>query len=80
MTRWQRNGRICKESGWKEYLKEATVMVDVEHMKDARAVDIIKAVMERIGEGRILAVRPKREYEITLEREDDRVFNRWINN
>lgn len=45
-------------------------MVDVGHVNDTRAVDIIKAVTERIGEGRILAVRPKRakEYEITLER------------
>ncbi len=47
--------------------------VDLENVKDARAADIIKAVTERIGDGRILAVRPKqaREYEVTLEREED---------
>ncbi|KAI2645421.1 Gag-Pol polyprotein [Labeo rohita] len=62
-----------KESGNRVYLKEATVTVDVGQVKDARAVDIIKAVVERIGDGRILAVRPKqmKEYEITLEHEDD---------
>lgn len=42
-------------------------------MKDARVPDIIKVVTEQIGDGRILAVRLKqaKEYEVTLEREDD---------
>lgn len=72
---------VRKEGGKRVYVG-CTVMMDVGHVKDARAVDIIKAVTERIGEGRILAVRHKRakEYEITLEHEDDTVFNRWIDN
>lgn len=55
------------------YWKEAMVMVELGQLKDARAVDIIKAVAERIGEGKILAVRPKqtKEYEVPLENEND---------
>ncbi|XP_016300315.1 uncharacterized protein LOC107656888 [Sinocyclocheilus anshuiensis] len=62
-----------RESVKRVYLKEATVTVDVAHVKDARAADIIKAVTQWIGDGRIPAVRPKqtKEYEITLESEDD---------
>lgn len=62
--------------GKRVYLKEATVTVDVGQVKDARAADIIKAVTEQIGDGRILAVRPKqaKEYEVTLEREGDTEF------
>ncbi|KAL0147149.1 hypothetical protein M9458_057673 [Cirrhinus mrigala] len=58
------------------YLKDATVTVDVGNVKDARVADIIKAVTERIGNGGILAVRPKqaKEYEVTLEREEDTEF------
>ncbi len=71
----QRNGSGKDKEARKEriYLKEATVTVDLENVKDARAADIIKAVTERIGDGRILAVRSKqaREYEVTLEREED---------
>lgn len=65
-----------KEFGNRVYLKEATVTVDVGQVKDARAADIIKAVTEQIGDRRILAVRPKqaKEYEVTLEREDDTEF------
>ncbi len=71
----QRDGSRMNKEMRKEriYLKEATVTVDLGNVKDARAADIIKAVIERIGDGRILAVRPKqaREYEVTLEREED---------
>lgn len=62
----QRDGKekekeVRKETGNRLYLKEATVTVDVGHAKDTRAVDIIKAVVERIGDGRILAVRHKQK-------------------
>ncbi len=71
----QRDGSRMNKEMRKEriYLKEATVTVDLGNVKDARAADIIKAVIERIGDGRILAVRPKqaREYEVTLECEED---------
>lgn len=71
----QRDGNGMDKEARKQriYLKEATVTVDLGNVKDARAADIIKAVTERIGEGRILAVRPKqaREYEVTVEREED---------
>ncbi|GAA6077487.1 uncharacterized protein LOC107656888 [Tachysurus ichikawai] len=56
------------------YLKEATVMVEeAGHFNEMRVSDLIKAVTERIGEGKILAVRPKqnKEYEVTLEQEED---------
>lgn len=50
------------------YSKEAMAIVDMVDQRDARAEDIIKAVNERIGGGKILAVRPRqgKEYEITL--------------
>lgn len=57
----------------KIYSREATVIVDLADLRDARAEDIIKAVNERIGEGKILAVRPRlgKEYEITLISKDE---------
>ncbi|KAL0147143.1 hypothetical protein M9458_057667 [Cirrhinus mrigala] len=60
----------------REYLREATVTIDVEGVTDLRAMDIIKAISERIGEGKILAVRPKqnKEYEVTLESEEETEF------
>ncbi|KAL0151650.1 hypothetical protein M9458_053052 [Cirrhinus mrigala] len=62
-----------KDNGKRIYLKEATVTVEIGQAKEVRAIDVIKAVAERIGDGRILAVRPKqtKEYEVTLEREED---------
>ncbi|XP_043089576.1 uncharacterized protein LOC122335827 [Puntigrus tetrazona] len=56
----------------KDYLKEATVTVDICNV-NARAEDIIKAVTEKVGKGNVLAVRPKqnKEYEVTLENIDD---------
>lgn len=74
----QRNGQEQRNEGGKEnfkrvYKKDATITVDLQEEKDVRALDIIKAVMGKIGEGKILAVRPKQanEYEVTLEREED---------
>lgn len=74
----QRYGNDSEKEARKEdekriYLKEATVIVEIGQVKEVRAMDIIKAVTERIGDGRILAVRPKqtKEYEVTLEREED---------
>ncbi|KAK9977299.1 hypothetical protein ABG768_019124 [Culter alburnus] len=56
----------------RKYLKEATVIVNVDGVNDAKAVDIINAVTERIGGWKILAVRPRqgKEYELTLEKEE----------
>lgn len=48
------------------------MIINVEGADNAKAVDIIKVVTERIGEGGILAVRPRqgKEYELTLEKEE----------
>ncbi|KAI2645343.1 Cellular nucleic acid-binding protein [Labeo rohita] len=56
----------------RKYLKEATVIINVEITNDAKAVDVIKAEAEQIGEGKILAVRPRqgKEYELILEKEE----------
>lgn len=68
----QRKGER-KENLKRVYKKEATITVDLRDEKEVRALDIIKAVTGKIGEGKILAVRPKQinEYEITLEQEED---------
>ncbi|MGL4766055.1 MAG: hypothetical protein ACRC2N_13650 [Aeromonas sp.] len=52
-----------------DYLKEATVVVDLMDNRQVKAEDIIKVVTEKIGFGKLLAVRPKhgKEYELTLE-------------
>jgi len=62
-----------KESMKRVYAKEATVTVDLTEVRGAKAEDIIKAVTEKIGVGKILAVRPKQmdNYEVTLEKEED---------
>lgn len=56
----------------KKYLKEATVILNVDKVKEVRVSDIIKALTEKCGHGRILAIRPRKdkEYEITLEEEE----------
>ncbi|MGL4945370.1 MAG: hypothetical protein ACRC4Z_03800 [Fusobacteriaceae bacterium] len=61
------------KNGKRIYLKEATITVEIGQVKEVRAMDVIKAVMELIRDGRILAVRPKqtKEYEVTLEWEED---------
>lgn len=62
-----------REAVKRVYKKEATVIVDLLNVQDARAEDIIKVIAEKIGVAKILAVRPKlsKEYEITLEKEED---------
>ncbi len=64
----QRDGKRRMDYNKRIYSKEATVIIDMAEQSDARAEDIIKAVNERIGGGKILAVRPRqgKEYEITL--------------
>lgn len=68
----RKEGETRKSLGERKYLKEATVIVEVEKVNDVKAEDIIKAVSERIGGGKILAVRPRqgKEYEVTLEEEE----------
>lgn len=72
----ERGKETRKEKAKKMYKKEATITVDLRDEKELRAMDIIKAVTEKIGEGKILAVRPKQtnEYEVTLECEEDTDF------
>ncbi|KAL1268828.1 hypothetical protein QQF64_034191 [Cirrhinus molitorella] len=55
----------------RKYLKEATVIVNVENVIEVRAEDIIKAVTEQCGHGKILVLRPRRgkEYGLTMEKE-----------
>lgn len=55
-----------------DYLKEATVVLDLMGNKDIRVEDIIKATLEKVGFGNLLAVRPKKdmEYELTLRSVD----------
>ncbi len=55
----------------KSFLKEATVIVNLMDIRDAKVEDIIEAVTEKIGFGKLLAVRPRpdREYELTLDDE-----------
>ncbi|XDV21821.1 hypothetical protein PO909_026841 [Leuciscus waleckii] len=52
-----------------DFLKEAMVVIDLRDNTEVKAEDIIKAVTQKIGFGKLLAVRPKhgREYELTLE-------------
>nr|BAC82612.1 gag-like protein [Danio rerio] len=71
--RQQETNQSEKEARKRIYLKEATVTVDIGQATEVRAIDVIKAETERIGDGKILAVRPKhnKEYEVTLEREED---------
>lgn len=54
------------------YSREVMVIVDMADLRDERAEDILKAVNERISEGKILAVRSRqgKEYEITLINKD----------
>lgn len=53
------------------FLKEATVIVNLMDIRDAKVEDIIEAVTEKIGFGKLLAVRPRpdRKYELTLDDE-----------
>ncbi len=55
-----------------DYLKEATVVLDLMGNKDINAKDIIKTILDKVGFGNLLAVRPKHEleYELTLKSVD----------
>lgn len=72
MDKGQRVGHLRMDYNKRIYSKEATVIVDLTELRDARAEDIIKAVNEKVGGGKILAVRPRhgKEYEITLTNTD----------
>ncbi len=52
-----------------DYLKEATVVINLMGNKEVKAKDIIKVESETLGLGKLLAVRPKygEEYELTVE-------------
>ncbi len=52
----------------RNYLKEATVIVNVENVNEVRAEDIIKAVSKQCGQGKILALRHGKQYELTMEK------------
>ncbi len=77
ITDWLNDNEMAAERirkrGRRDLLERSDGDSGLRNVKDVRAADIIKAVTERIGDGRILAVRPKqaREYEVTLEREED---------
>ncbi len=49
-------------------LKEATVIVNVDNVNEVRAEDIIKAVSKQCGQGKILALRHGKQYELTMEK------------
>lgn len=46
--------------------------MNVENVNEVRAVDIIKAVTDKCGNGKILALRPRqgKEFELTMEKEE----------
>ncbi|KAK3541701.1 hypothetical protein QTP86_001734, partial [Hemibagrus guttatus] len=66
------NQEVSEKSVERKYLKEATVIVNVESVIEVRVEDIIKAVTEQCGYGKILALRPRqgKEYELTMEKEE----------
>jgi len=51
-----------------DFLKEATLVLDLTGNKDIKVEDIIKGILEKVGVDNLLAVRPRRdmEYELTL--------------
>lgn len=65
------NGNNTKEKR-RIYAKEATITIDVTEVQNGGAEDIIKAISENVGVGKILVVRPKQHglYEVTLDKED----------
>ncbi|XP_073804648.1 uncharacterized protein [Danio rerio] len=70
-----RNGNKTEKSKFAErkYLKEATVIINVENVLEVKAEDVIKAIMEKCGQGKMLALRPRqgKEYELTMEKEEE---------
>ncbi len=71
-ARHGKNQDARENFGGRKYLKEATVIVNVENVNEVRAVDIIKAVVDICGNGKILALRPRqgKEFELTMEKEE----------
>lgn len=67
-----KDGETKKNEQGRKYLKEATMVINVDGENEIKAMDIIDAVNERIGGGNIIAVRPRqgKEYELTLETEE----------
>ncbi|XDV14270.1 hypothetical protein PO909_002444 [Leuciscus waleckii] len=67
-----KNQDVRDKFGGRKYLKEATLIVNVENVNEVRAADIIKAVVDKCGNGKILALRPRqgKEYELTMENEE----------
>ncbi|KAG1934536.1 hypothetical protein F2P79_019776 [Pimephales promelas] len=51
-----------------DFLKEATLVLDLTGNKDIKVEDIIKGILEKVDVDNLLAVRPRRdmEYELTL--------------
>lgn len=54
------------------YSKEATATIDISKVHNGGAEDIIRAIKEKIGVEKIIAVRPKtnKQYEVTFEMEE----------
>lgn len=70
-VRRQRNEMEDNEQQ-KHYSKEATVIVNTTEVRDRRVEDVIKAVIEKVGLSKVLAVRPRlnNEYEVTVTDEE----------
>lgn len=70
-VRRQRNEMEDNEQQ-KHYSKEATVIVNATEVRDRRVEDVIKAVIEKVGLSKVLAVRPRlnNEYEVTVTDEE----------
>nr|AAI54031.1 Zgc:171886 protein [Danio rerio] len=68
----QQQERQQERRSEKKYKKEATVILNVDKIKEVRVLDIINAITEKCGHGKILAIRPRqeKEYEITFETEE----------
>ncbi len=71
-ARHGKNQDARENFGGRKYLKEATVIVNVENVNEVRAADIIKAVVDKCGNGKILVLRPRqgKEFELTMEKEE----------
>lgn len=56
----------------REYKKEATLIINLDTLQKVTAMDLIKAIEERIGFGKLIGLRqrPVNEYELTLENEE----------
>ncbi|XP_062846136.1 uncharacterized protein LOC134304832 [Trichomycterus rosablanca] len=70
---YQKEKRSNTQKQRYEYKKEATIIVDVSNLQEVTATEIIKAINEEIGFGKLLAVRYRqnKEFEATLQTEED---------